>query len=85
MRPLANFKLGWSYHIAQQPSVPYCCEPRRKIMLLMGRQFTEPSKLPMFPPVAPKSFEAAPLASGLLKSPAVCAAPPRPWGTTEPP
>ena len=47
------------YHIAQQPSEPYCCEPRRSFIFLMARQLTEPSMLPMFPPVAPRSRRGA--------------------------
>lgn len=39
----------------------------------------------MFPPLAPRSAEEAPLALVLLKSPSVWKTPPRAWGTTERP
>src|SRR6266853_1810239 len=73
------------HHSAQQPSWPYCCEPRRSFVFLMASQVTEPSRLPRFPPVAPRSAEEAPLALSLLKSPAAWTDPLRPWGATDRP
>src|SRR5882724_1496153 len=73
------------HHIAQHPSLSYCCEPRRSFIFLMARQMTEPSIAPTFPPVAPRSLEEAPLALSFLKSPPPWMAPPRACGTIEPP
>lgn len=50
--------------MAQQPSGPQRCEPRRSFICLMSRQTTEPSRCPIFPPTAPRVQP--PLLAGLL-------------------